>query len=123
MIILVNIFGALLVIAGATLIIKPDLIIGFISNNAEKIWLYITAIAVRIVLGSLLVYVATSSQYPLTITIIGWLTIITGLVLALIGWKRFKILLTWVTSKTKTFGRAGGVLGVCLGAFLIIAFY
>lgn len=123
MIILVNIFGALLVLAGVTLIIKPNVIIGFISNNSEKIWLYITAIVVRIVLGSLLVYVASFSQYPLAITILGWLTIIAGVALALIGWNRFKRLLTWLTSKTKSFGRAGGVLGVCLGAFLIVAFY
>jgi len=122
MIILINIFGAFLVLAGFILIIKPEIVFDLLSENSDKIWLYIGAIVVRMILGGSLIYISSSSKYPLVMLIIGWIAIIAAIVFAVIGWNRFERLMTWVLSETKPFGRTGGVVSVCFGVFLIYVF-
>jgi hypothetical protein len=50
MIILINIFGTFIVLSGIILMIKPSIICDFLSKNSDKIWVYIGAIVVRIIL-------------------------------------------------------------------------
>ncbi len=122
MIILVYAFASFLVIAGLILVIKPGVIFHFLDRNSGNLWLYVSAIAARIVLGGLLIYVASASRYPLVISIIGWITLLAALAFTVIGWSRFRALLGWVLSRAESFGRAGGVMSVFLGLFLIYAF-
>ena len=120
--VLIIIFGALMLLAGLTIIINPDSIFGMIKNNTEKLMLQILAIVVRLVLGTLLLYYSGISKYPFIIEIIGWLFIITAVFLTVIGPNKFKRLMSWALSLAKPYGRVGGILAVCFGAFLIYAF-
>ena len=122
MTVLIIIFGALTLLAGIVIVINPDVIFGVLRSNFDKLALHILAIAVRLVLGVLLIYQSTVSKFPFVIEIIGWLMIVAAIVLAAIGRRNFKRLMSWALSFGKPFGRIGGVLASAFGAFLIYAF-
>jgi hypothetical protein len=54
--------------------------------------------------------------------VIGWLSIVAAIFLAVMGRRNFNRLMSWALSLSKPFGRVGGVLAVALGAFLIYSF-
>jgi hypothetical protein len=116
------IFGALTLLAGLIIIINPENIFGLLRKNSDKLEMQILAIIVRLVLGVLLVYQSGVSKYPLVIEIIGWLSIVAAVFFTVIGRNNFKRLMSWALSLTKPFGRIGGFVAVCFGAFLVYAF-
>lgn len=122
MTILIIIFGALTLLAGIVIVINPETIFGFLRNNLDKVELHILAVVVRIVLGVLLIYQSSISKFPLVIEIIGWLSIVAAIFLAVMGRRNFKRLMSWALSLAKPIGRVGGVIAMAFGAFLIYAF-
>ena len=122
MTVLIIIFGALTLLAGIVIVINPEVIFGFLRNNLDKLVLHILAVVVRLVLGVLLIYQSNVSEFPLGIEIIGWLSIVAAIFLAVMGRRNFNRLMSWALSLSKPFGRVGGVLAVAFGAFLIYAF-
>ncbi len=122
MTVLIIIFGALNLLAGIVIVINPEVIFGFLRNNLDKLELHILAIVVRLVLGVLLIYQSNVSKFPFVIEIIGWLSIVAAIFLAVIGRRNFNRLISWALSFVKPFGRVGGVLAAAFGAFLIYAF-
>ncbi len=122
MTVLIIIFGALNLLAGIVIVINPEVIFGFLRNNVDKLALHILAIVVRLVLGVLLIYQSNVSKFPFVIEIIGWLSIVAAIFLAVIGRRNFNRLMSWALSLVKPFGRVGGVLAAAFGAFLIYAF-
>jgi len=122
MTVLIIIFGALNLLAGIVIVINPEVIFGFLRNKLNKLELHILAIVVRLVLGVLLIYQSNVSKFPFVIEIIGWLSIVAAIFLAVIGRRNFNRLMSWALSFVKPFGRVGGVLAAAFGAFLIYAF-
>ena len=122
MTILIYLLAGILAFAGLLLVIQPDFIFNFLSKNSEKLWVYVTAIVVRLFFGGILIYAASFSKFPLVISILGWLILIAAVILLVIGRKRFETLVLWVTSKFKPYGRIAGVFSLGFGIFLIYAF-
>lgn len=122
MTILIIIFGILMLLAGILLLSNPDIIFKVLRENADKPWLHIAAVLVRLLLGSLLLFQASISKLPVTMEIIGWLAIFAAIVLMVIGRNNFKRLITWVFSLFKPFSTIGGMLALCFGTLLIYAF-
>jgi hypothetical protein len=122
MTVVIIIFGALTLLAGIVIVINPEVIFGFLRNNLGKLELHILAVVVRLVLGVLLIYQSSISKFPFAIEIIGWLSIVAAIFLAVIGRRNFNRLMSWALSLAKPFGRVGGVLAVAFGAFLIYVF-
>ncbi len=122
MTVVIILFGALNLLAGIVIVINPEVIFGVLRNNLGKLELHILAVVVRLVLGVLLIVQSTVSKFPLVIEIIGWITIVAAIVLAVIGRRNFKRLMSWALFLVKPFGRVGGVLAAAFGAFLIYAF-
>ena len=116
------IFGTLTCLAGIVILVNPEIVFGFLRKNSDKIGLQILAVVIRLVLGAFLIYQSGASKYPFVIEIIGWLSIVAAVFLAVIGRNNFKRLISWALSLAKPFGRVGGVVAVCFGAFLIYAF-
>ena len=116
------IFGALTLVAGIVIVINPEVIFGFLRNNLDKLVLHILAVVIRLVLGALLIYQFNISKFPLVIEVIGWLSIVAAILLALMGRRNFNRVMLWALSLSKPFGRVGGILAVAFGAFLIYAF-
>jgi hypothetical protein len=122
MTLLIIIFGALTLLAGIVIVINPEAIFGFLRNNLDKLVLHVLAVAVRLVIGILLIYQSNVSKFPFVIEIIGWLSIVAAIFLAVMGRRNFNRLMSWALSLSKPFGRVGGILAVAFGAFLIYAF-
>jgi hypothetical protein len=122
MTLLIIIFGVLTLLAGIVIVISPEVIFGFLRNNLDKLVLHILAVVVRLFLGVLLICQSNISEFPFVIEVIGWLSIVAAIFLAVIGRRNFNRLMSWALSLSKPFGRVGGVLAVAFGAFLIYAF-
>ena len=122
MTLMIILFGALTLLAGIIIIINPEIIFGYLRENLDKLSLHILAVTVRLVIGILLISQASVSTFPLTIEILGWLSIAAATIFSLIGRRNFKRLMSWALSLLKPFGRIGGIFAAAFGAFLIYAF-
>jgi hypothetical protein len=122
MTLLIIIFGALTLLSGTVIVINPVVIFGFLRDNLDRLLLHILAVVIRLVLGALLIYQSDISRFPLVIEIIGWISIVAAIFLAVMGRRNFKLLMSWALSLSKPFGRVGGVIAVVFGAFLIYSF-
>ena len=122
MTVLIIIFGALTLLAGIVIVINPEVIFGFLRNNLDKLVIHILAVVIRLVIGALLIYQSNISKFPFVIEVIGWLSIVAAIFLAVMGRRNFNRLMSWALSLVKPIGRVGGVLAVAFGAFLIYAF-
>lgn len=119
---LIIIFGALMLSAGIIILVNPEIIFGLLNRHKEQLVLQVLAIAVRLVIGLLLIQQSGVSRYPFVIEIIGWLAIVAAVIFTVIGRNNFKRLMSWALSLTKTYGRIGGFIAAGFGAFLIFAF-
>ncbi len=99
MTVLIIIFGALTLLAGIVIIINPEVIFGFLRNNLDKLVLHILAVAVRLVIGVLLIYQSNVSKFPFAIEVIGWLSIVAAIIIAVMGRRNFNRLMSWALSK------------------------
>ncbi|MCP4370929.1 MAG: hypothetical protein GY797_22870 [Deltaproteobacteria bacterium] len=122
MTVMIIIFGALTLVAGIVIVINPEVIFGFLQKNLDKPAVHILAVAVRLVIGVLLIFQSNISKFPYVIELIGWLSIVAAITIAVMGRRNFKRLMSWALSLSKPFGRVGGILAVAFGAFLIFAF-
>jgi len=116
------IFGSLILLAGITLVINSDFILGFLKRNSDNFRLHILAATARIILGALLIIQSGESKFPFVILIIGWLSLVAGVFLVLIGRQNFARLMSLAISTAKPFTLAGGALAGVFGGFLIYAF-
>lgn len=120
--ILIILFGAIIALAGIGMLIKPDVIFDFLKRESDNYKLHIFAIAIRLIVGFLLIYFAELSQYPIAMEALGWFTMIAGVALILIGHENFKKLIDWAVTFLKPYRFVGGMLAIFLGGFLIYAF-
>ncbi len=111
-----------MLLLGISLLIKPEILIGWIENNMETTSLYISAIVVRLVFGSLFLVAARESKYPGVIKFLGYLFIIAAIVFIFIGQESFQDFITSIIPNVKPYAPVSGLLAIAFGAFLIYAF-
>ena len=122
MTVLIIIFGALILLAGVVILINPEVILGYLRGNLDKLVIHILAVVVRLVIGVLLINQSGLSKFPLVIEILGWLSIVAALSLAAMGRHNFYRLMSWALTFLKPYSRVGGVFAAAFGGFLIYAF-
>jgi len=122
MIELIFLFGILILIAGLIILVNPEIILSFMRNRLNSLYLYASAVIVRILLGVLLITQSGVSKFPVIIEVLGWLSVIVALLFALIGRTRFSQLMSWALSLNKTLARIGGIFAGAFGGFLIYVF-
>ena len=119
---LIILFGALTLTAGLAILANPDSVFGPLRRYADRLSIQVTAVAVRLVLGLLLIDQANLSRFPAVIAILGWLSLAAALAIAVMGRRNFKRLMAWAFAMAGKFGRAAGIVAVSFGAFLVYAF-
>ena len=119
---IIKLFGILLLLAGISLLINPEIIIGWIEENMENTSLYISAIVVRLVFGILFIAAARESKYPNLIKFFGYLFIIAAIIFIFIGQESFQDFITSFIPHVKPFAPISGMLSIVFGGFLIYAF-
>ena len=120
---IVLLFGVLILLGSVTLIVNPKYILGIFANYGDTPGLHIFAIIVRIILGIALVIAAADSKYPITLQILGWLTLIVVFVLSAMGRERFKSLIKWSLGINPSIQRMMGFFGILFGSLLFHAVY
>ena len=119
---LIIIFGALILLAGVVIVINPEIIFGYLRSNLDRLAIHILAVVVRLIIGALLISQSSLSKYPLAIEILGWLSFVAALSLAVMGRHNFHRLISWALTFLKPFGRVSGVFTAAFGGFLVYAF-
>ena len=119
---IIKLFGILILLAGISLLIYPDIIIGWIENNTGSTSLYITAIVVRLVFGILFIVAAKESKYPTVIKVFGYLFIIAAIIFMFIGQESFIDFITSIIPNVRPYAPVSGLLAIAFGGFLIYAF-
>jgi hypothetical protein len=122
MIILILILASFILLAGVAMLVNPAYFARLLADSAYRVELHVLAVVIRLLLGGLLVYCAAASRFPFVIHVLGWVSVIAALVLAVIGRQRFIALMNWALQWVQKFGRVAGLIAAALGAFLIYAF-
>ncbi len=111
-----------MLLVGISLLIKPEILIGWIENNMETTPLYISAVVVRLVFGILFIIAARESRYPGVLKFLGYLFIIAAIVFIFIGQDNFIDFITSIIPNVKPYAPVSGLLAIAFGGFLIYAF-
>ena len=122
MIYIILLFGLILFLAGILIVINPETIFGLLQNNLETVSLQVLAVVIRLIIGIILILYADESKFPVTIEILGWLSIVAAVTFTVIGRRQFLKLMTWAFSLLIPYGRVGGLFAMVFGGFLIYAF-
>ena len=112
------VFGIMMILIGAIIIIKPDAVFNVLRSHSESVNLHIIAVVVRITLGVILITYAIESKYPIILQIIGWLLLTAGIILGAIGRSKFKKLMAWALTLAPSYGRVSGMIAILFGGFL-----
>lgn len=116
-------FGILLALIGLFAVIRPRAFLGLVRRITVRTWLRVTAFAIRIVLGTILILVAPSTAFPLVVRLIGSLMIAAGIVVLLIGNEGVQRLVNRALRLSPPAVVVGGILGIGFGALLIYLGY
>jgi len=122
MIMLIQLFGVIIFLAGLVLLAKPSVIVGFLQANSSKFFVHFFAVIVRLLIGILFISQAPDSTFPVAITALGWIFIIAAICLTAIGRAKFTQLINWVLVKFGRFSPVSGVMALMFGGFMVYAF-
>lgn len=119
--IVIILFGLFIVAASFYLVLRPNEFSDLMLRHAGDRWLHVLAAAARIGLGIVLILHAPATRFPLTLTVLGWIALVAGIILVLMPPSVFHKLIRWVFDRLGSYARAAGVLAFLFGAFLIYA--
>ena len=119
--IFVILFGLFIVVIAGFMALNPKRFTDIMLQFSDSVWMHTGAVAVRIILGIVLILVADQSRFPMALHIIGWIAIIAGVMIALIPHARFTRLIHWVLKKFARYMRIAAIFAVLFGGFLIYA--
>ena len=111
-----------MVVAGISLLIKPEIIFDWISNNMDNTLLYIAAIVVRLFLGILFIATSRESKHPKVFKTLAYVFILAAVVFILIGQENFQHFISSVIPTFKPFAPVAGLLSSVFGGFILYAF-
>lgn len=118
---IVALFGFFIIVLASFLLIQPTASIEYIRKKVTSNLWYIFAIAIRLVMGTLMYIIADQTRYPLTIAILGITTFLAGVFLVLISRPRVEKIILWFIDRFSMYVRIVAVGAISIGAFLIYA--
>lgn len=116
------IFGILMTLISATMIVRPSAIKATLRNSHESVSVHVLAVVVRFIVGALLIYFGDLSKFPSVMHVIGWIAVAAATVLMLMGRRRFVQLMDWATNLSDPYVRFAGCFAAVFGIFLVYAF-
>jgi hypothetical protein len=117
--VVVQIFGALIAVMCLWGLVAPKQLLGLVRRVADNSAGLGVAIAVRILLGAVLLTAAQVAKFPMTFTILGWVAIVAAIGLLIMGQSGMVKLVAWVARWPEAIIRTWLVFGLAFGAFLI----
>lgn len=102
---------------GLLAMVWPEVFHGFLRDLRTHGGMYAAA-GFRLALGASLMMAAPTSRFPATILIFGWVFLVGGVFLPLVGFGFFRSVLEWFVSLDHLVTRVWGVISFVLGLFL-----
>ena len=121
MAIVVGIVGVLTAALGLVGLARPDQLVRFAQSSSQFRGGFYFAIAIRIVLGVVLIAAAPASRFPSALFILGVITLAGAAAVPIIGFERMVRFIEWWIRRPAGFIRAWGSVAVALGMFLVVA--
>ena len=98
----------------------PEKLRTWVSSTMDKYWGIYVAVIVRLVLGSALIVVAPASRFPVVFQVLGLLTIVAAIVVALMGRERIRRFLAWFSERfSAPVIRLWLLFGIAFAGFLV----
>ena len=117
----VTALGLTMIIIAAMMLVRPAQFSDRMKRYAGTTSLYVFELAVRFILGAVLIVIAGDSRFPILLQIIGGISIAAGAILVILPRARFEQLITWLLSRFGNYVRIGSVVPFLFGGFLIYA--
>jgi hypothetical protein len=99
-------------------LVSPTGIAAFLLRWRSKTGLWAASIG-RLLFGVALWLVAPTSRAPIVLLVLASLSIVSALVLPLLGVSRFDSILSWWSRQSSVFIRSWSAMAVALGVFLL----
>jgi hypothetical protein len=113
--------AAYLVGLGACALLRPALARRFLLGHASSPRLHYLELALRLLVGGALLVRAPAMPWPQAFTFVGWVLVVTTLVLALVPWRRHQAFAQRTVPQALRFLPLLGVASLGLGAGLSYA--
>jgi len=119
---IVKLLGILMLLLGFSLLIKPEIIFGWLEDNMENTSLYFFAVVFRLGFGILLIIVAKESKYPGVLKFFGYLAVIAAIIFIFMGQKSFQNFVSSLIPEIKPYAAVIGLVAMVIGSFLFYVF-
>ena len=114
---LVFVIGLLIIGLGAIGVVAPSALLWIARHPVTMVELYVIA-AGRIVVGSLLLAVASASRAPRTLRVLGAIALIAGIVTPFLGVARVQVLMEWFAQQGSGFLRVVALVALAVGGLV-----
>ena len=113
------ILGFIICVISLLAISLPNQLMRIVKTIKITTPLRLFAFVIRMSLGIIFILVAGSTQFPVTLQVIGTLIILSGVIVLFAGNARIQLLLDWFLNLGVNILRVGGVAGFIFGGLLI----
>lgn len=118
--IIVLVFGVTIFVAAGRWIFAPEKLVTFVTSAMDQYWGIYIAVIVRLVLGAALIGVAPASLFPIVFQVLGSITIVAAVAVALMGRERIRRFIVWFSERFSTpIIRLWLLFGLAFAAFLV----
>jgi hypothetical protein len=114
-------FGLLVLVIGVLGLLQPARLVAWVERTWQSRAGFQLAIALRALLGILLIASASSTRFPWLIGALGVLSLAAAAALPVLGYARVRSFVEWWTARSTGFVRAWSLVACAFGAFLVYA--
>jgi len=118
---IVVVFGVAVGLLGVSGFVRPTGLIRFVEKMWESPTGFRLAIAVRLVLGAVLIVAAPDCRFPQVIRILGILSLVAAAATAALGHERLRSFVEWWVGRPPVFVRGWSLVAFAFGCFLVYA--
>jgi uncharacterized membrane protein len=111
------VIGLLIIAVGAVGIFAPSSLLWIAQRPVTSVELYIIA-AGRVVIGLLLLVVASASRAPKTLRVVGSIALIAGIITPVLGVARLQAIMDWFSQQGPGLLRFAAVLALIVGGLV-----
>ena len=108
---------------GVMLIWKPYSVLGMVKLYADETGLQVFASIGRILIGVALIVYASHSNLPGLLTLLGWITLISGVVILLLKQETFSGFIRKVINDYGSYAMYAGIVAIILGLIVLYAVF
>ena len=113
--------GIFLLMLGVLALLVPDQFGKFLLAFAQTSRLHFAELALRLVVGVSFLVCWPFMQWGGVFRVVGWVLIITTLIMVLVPWQKHREFACWAVPKALSYTSAVGVCSLVMGSFVVLA--